>query len=67
MTKEITTQIAALGEKENEVLKILKSFEQEENDYLNCMEPQSALKSIGYTIEWGLDAEPYNLRKIAQN
>lgn len=64
MTKDISKQIAALGEKENEVLQILKSFEQEENDYLTCMELEAALESVGYTIEWGLDAEPFNLKKI---
>lgn len=33
-------------------------------DYEDCRHYQEELNKIGYTYDFGLDAEPYNLRKI---
>jgi len=32
--------------------------------YQGLLEAERKLNVIGYSFEWGLDAEPYNLRKI---
>jgi len=32
--------------------------------YQGLLEAEIKLNVIGYSFEWGLDAEPYNLRKI---
>jgi hypothetical protein len=32
--------------------------------YQLCEEFETLLKPHGYTFDWGLDAEPHNLRKI---
>ncbi len=34
------------------------------NDYVDCAELVKELNSVGYTCDYYLDAEPYNLRKI---
>jgi len=47
-----------------EVHEILSDFSERENTYENCAQLEEALKPHGYTFEWGLDAEPYDLRKI---
>lgn len=47
-----------------EVQNLLNSFADSEQSYKACEELEVALKSLGYTFEWGLDASPYNLRKI---
>ena len=64
MNNEFTKQIEILANKDPKLLEILKHFEREENDYQVCSELEAALFNVGYTIDWGLDAEPYNLRKI---
>ncbi len=33
-------------------------------NYKDCRKLEQDLNKIGYTIDWYLDAEPYNLRKI---
>ena len=43
---------------------VLEQFAHEELDYCSCKELEAALKPLGYTFEWGLDAEPFNLTKI---
>jgi hypothetical protein len=46
-----------------EVQEILSDFSEREQTYENCQQLEQALKPHGYTFEWGLDAEPYDLRK----
>lgn len=45
-----------------EVQSVILSFEDETYD--ECSRVQTELEALGYTFEWGLGAEPYNLRKI---
>ena len=47
-----------------EVSEILSFYELEEMDYLTCENLLKELNAIGYTFEYGLSAEPFNLRKI---
>jgi len=49
-----------------EVTAILSKYELEDNDYDVLEELLAELKEIGYTFEYGLDGEPYDLRKIGQ-
>lgn len=46
-----------------EVMAILSKYENAES-YEDCRQLETELNEIGYTIDWGLDAEPYNLRKL---
>lgn len=41
---------------------ILAQFE--DNTYEECERVLNKLEQIGYTYEYGLDAEPFNLRKL---
>ena len=43
---------------------ILTKFGDMDIDYENCRALQNELEPLGYTFDWGLDAEPHNLRKI---
>lgn len=43
---------------------IFYCFEMLDNTYENCEQLVKSLNVVGYTIEYGLDAEPYNLTKI---
>ena len=45
-----------------EIQAILDSFE--DNSYEECERVQKELEARGFTFDWGLDAEPYNLRKF---
>jgi hypothetical protein len=49
-----------------EVSAILSKYELEDNDYNTLNDLLAELNEIGYTFEFGLDAEPYDLRKIGQ-
>ena len=49
-----------------EVQAILAKYELEDNDYNTLKDLQAELEGIGYTFEFGLDAEPFDLRKIGQ-
>lgn len=42
---------------------ILKEFSEHENTYASCLALEVALKPHGYRFTWGLDAEPFYLRK----
>jgi hypothetical protein len=42
---------------------VFDEFAHMDNDYASCKELEAALKPLGYTFEWGLDAEPFNLTK----
>ena len=46
-----------------QVVKILDEYLLAENDYDTCMDLVEKLEEIGYTCEYGLDNEPFNLRK----
>jgi hypothetical protein len=45
-----------------DVLDILATFE--DNTYEECERILNKLERIEYTYEYGLDAEPFNLRKL---
>lgn len=45
---------------------LLKAFERNENTYQVCSELEAALNTLGYAIDWGLDAEPFHLRRISK-
>jgi len=47
-----------------EVTNILGDFFDKENTYENCEQLVKELNSVGYTIDYGLDAEPHDLRKL---
>ena len=49
-----------------EVQRILAKYEMEDNNYETLQNLKAELESIGYTMDFGLDAEPYDLRKIGQ-
>jgi hypothetical protein len=46
------------------VKEILEEYQDGDFDYLDCKELELRLNSVGYTIDWGLEAEPYNLRPL---
>ena len=48
----------------DEVTNILGDFFDKENTYENCEQLVKELNSVGYTIDYGLDAEPHDLRKL---
>lgn len=41
-----------------------KYFEESELDYIQCEAFLKEVQALGYTFEYGLDAEPYGLRKM---
>lgn len=47
-----------------EVQAVLRKYSTEDETYTNAESMLSELESLGYTFEYGLDAVPYNLRKI---
>lgn len=48
----------------DDVRAVVESFSESENDYESCKQLENALQPLGYTFDWGLDAEPTLLRKI---
>jgi hypothetical protein len=46
---------------------ILTKFGDMDIDYENCTALQNELEPLGYTFDWGLDAEPYGLRQIMKD
>jgi hypothetical protein len=50
----------------SEVQLILESYNEDErtNDYLDLRRLTNELEQIGYTLDYGLDAEPFGLRPI---
>jgi len=48
----------------NEVKEIIDSYDSKENTYENCATLVAELEDVGYTCEYGLDAEPFNLQKL---
>jgi len=49
-----------------EVSELLSTLEVEDYNYDSLNDLLAEMKKIGYTFEFGLDAEPYDLRKIGQ-
>ena len=47
-----------------ELVEVLKKYENMDDTYENCGNLVDDLNKIGYTCDYYLDAEPYNLRKI---
>ena len=47
-----------------EVQQILTKFFEEDNTYDTCARLVDELNEVGYTIDYGLDADPYDLRKL---
>lgn len=47
-----------------ELIAVLENFDLEELDYDSCAELVTELEKIGYTCEYGLDAQPYELKKL---
>jgi hypothetical protein len=45
----------------DEVRVIIDTIEQ---SYQSLLEAERSMNKIGYSFEWGIDAIPYNLRKI---
>lgn len=50
----------------SEVQSILETFNEDDctNDYRDLERLLKLIESLGYTFDYGLDAEPYNLRKL---
>ena len=49
-----------------EIQRILSKYEMEDFNYDVLQNLKAELEAIGYTMDFGLDAEPYDLRKIGQ-
>jgi hypothetical protein len=45
----------------NEVRAIIDTIDK---SYQSLLEAERTMNKIGYSFEWGIDAIPYNLRKI---
>jgi len=48
----------------SEVQAILDKYSEMDNTYTNCGDLIDELESVGYTCDYGLDAEPYGLRPM---
>jgi hypothetical protein len=49
-----------------EVQVILGKYDDHDNTYENCDKLIADLEAVGYTCEYGLDAEPYGLKRIVK-
>ena len=49
-----------------EVNDIIADFDHLGQSYNNCAKLVEKLNKVGYTCDYGLDAVPYNLRKIIE-
>ena len=49
-----------------EVKSILDKYSEMDNNYENCENLSNELFNVKWTIEYGLSAEPYNLRPITK-
>ena len=47
-----------------EVKDIINEFSENDNTYESCAELVKKLESVGYTCDYYLDAEPFNLKKL---
>lgn len=51
----------------SEVREVVMAFSEGDFEYTACEALEKSLKPLGYTFDWGLDAEPFNLRKLSQS
>ena len=49
------------------VKNIIVKYGNMDNDYNNCIAMQIELSEYNYTFDFGLDAIPYNLKKVKTN
>jgi hypothetical protein len=49
----------------NDVQAVIQSWDCNEDEYNECSRLEHELEPLGYTFDWYLDGEPYNLRKVA--
>lgn len=61
MSEDLFEEIETLPQ---EVQAVLAEFEDCDHTYPNCEQLLQALEPLGYTFEYGLDAEPFDLRKL---
>ena len=47
-----------------EVQAILEKYSNKDFNYENCSNLVDELEQVGYTCEYGLDASPYDLKKV---
>ena len=47
-----------------QVINILEAFDEDGDAYQECKKMEHRLLPLGYTFDWGLDGEPFNLRRI---
>ena len=47
-----------------EVQEIINDFSEADKNYNNCQDLVEALEQVRYTCEYGLDATPYDLKKL---
>jgi len=47
-----------------EILTIIESFDEDKDRYKECARVLEALELKGWTFEYGLDAEPYDLKQL---
>jgi hypothetical protein len=50
----------------HEVQAVLDTFSDEASSYWELERILNQVEKLGYTFEYGLDAEPFNLRKIEE-
>ena len=43
---------------------VLNKFEEADKTYINCQALVDDLEKIGYTCDYGLDASPFDLKKL---
>lgn len=46
------------------VKEVIEEFSESNGSYKDCEKLITKLNKIGWTAEYGLDAEPYNFRKV---
>lgn len=45
---------------------LITGFDFDEDAYAECKKLEKLLLSHGYTFEWGLDGEPFNLNRVSE-
>jgi hypothetical protein len=53
-----------LNQAPKEVIDILESYDEMANKYSECERLLTNLKPLGWTFEYGLDGEPFDLKLI---